>query len=678
MESDNVFISKNALCDLLGHSFENASAPLIWQSENGDILRVNAAACAYFGYSADEMTGMNAVKLCPDLDAEALKTEWREILRSGSISLCARHICADGEIKHAEIVKTLIRTGEHKISLVTVENVSPLKQKTDEVQFLYGIMDMSSDAIFVIRAADGRVMYANDKACVSLGYTAEELKDMHLDAFRVHPAEWGSFAAYLNRLSAANVNMLYCVHRRKDGSCYPVETSLKTFVRDNEKYNIAVVRDISERLRFFTELEDKNTALEKLNDMLSAEVEERTKKLLFTEEKYETYVKNAPDPIFFTDESGRHRDVNGALCLITGYTKDELLAMDFFGLVAEESLSDAKSAFTDMLKTGRASVSLKLATKNGEKFYIYLNTAEVEGGVYMGICKDVTRSVLLEEALKKLNEELAERVREEVALRQKQEGFLFEQKKLEDMGLLINAIAHQWRQPINALILYIQDIMDTYDSGELSREYIHTFETVCKDLIIHMSKTIDDFRTFFAPDKTKTHFDVASEIVKLMKLLRVQMHERSINYRIYCICSGELHDCTEAPVWEDCPEGRTAVYGYLDEFKQALMNIVYNAVDAIEEKMRGDDIKKGFIRIEIENMLRQVVLRIKDNGTGISPDRLPKVFDPYYTTKEEGKGTGIGLYMAKMVIEKHNGGRINAGNSEEGAVFEIVIPKFTD
>ncbi|MCD8492289.1 MAG: PAS domain S-box protein [Geovibrio sp.] len=331
-----------------------------------------------------------------------------------------------------------------------------------------------------------------------------------------------------------------------------------------------MVRDISERLRFFTELEDKNTALEKLNDMLSAEVEERTKKLLFTEEKYETYVKNAPDPIFFTDESGRHRDVNGALCLITGYTKDELLAMDFFGLVAEESLSDAKSAFSDMLKTGRASVSLKLATKSGEKFYIYLNTAEVEGGVYMGICKDVTRSVLLEEALKKLNEELAERVREEVALRQKQEGFLFEQKKLEDMGLLINAIAHQWRQPINALILYIQDIMDTYESGELSDEYIRTFETVCKDLVLHMSKTIDDFRTFFAPDKTRTSFDVSAEIIKLMKLLRVQMQDRNISYRIFCVCGEEAADCTEEARWGDCPGGKTLVYGYLDEFKHGL------------------------------------------------------------------------------------------------------------
>ncbi|QAR32324.1 PAS domain S-box protein [Geovibrio thiophilus] len=675
MESDNVFLSENVLFELLDHSFEKASAPLIWQSEDGGILRVNDAAAAYFGYTREEMVGMNAAGLSPDLDADALRTEWSEILRSGSISLCARHICAGGEIKHAEIVKTLVTAGNSEISLVTVENVSPLKQKTDEIQFLYEIMDMSNDAIFVIRPSDGRVMYANEKACVSLGYSPEELKGIPLDYFRMSSKDWGEFAPYLSRLSEANGNMLYCAHKRKDGSVFPVETSLKSFIRDNEKYNIAVVRDISERLRFFKEMEEKNTTLEKLNDRLTAEVVERTMELHFTEEKYETYVKNAPDPIFFTDEKGRHKDVNEALCLITGYTREELLSTGIFGLVAEDSLRDAESAFKEMRKTGKASVSLKLAKKNGEKFYIYLNIAEVEGGVYMGICKDVTRSVLLEEALKKLNEELSERVREEVALRQKQEGFLFEQKKLEDMGLLINAIAHQWRQPINALILYIQDIMDTYESGELSGEYIHTFETVCKDLVIHMSKTIDDFRTFFAPDKTRTCFDVAAEMVRLMKLLRVQLHDRKISYRIYCICADKTHDCTEDAVMDDCPGGRALVCGYLDEFKQALMNIVYNAVDAIEENFAKGIVQKGFIRIEIENTPGHVVLRIKDNGTGISPEKLSKVFDPYYTTKEEGKGTGIGLYMAKMVIEKHNGGRISAGNADGGAFFEILIPK---
>ncbi len=675
MESDNVILNKNVLFELLQRSFENTSAPLIWQSENGDILRVNEAASLYFGYSKEEMTGMNAVSLCPDLDSAAMKAEWDEISRSGSLHVCTRHVCADGRIKHAEISKTLMTAGGQRFALVSLENISPLKKKTDEVQFLYGIMDMSNDAIFVIRAFDRNVVYANEKACVSLGYCADELKNMNLDSFLVPESEWGWFSSYLNRLAGSNGNMLYSVHRRKDGTLYPAETSLKSFVRDDEEYNIAVVRDISERLRFFSELEEKNRALEKLNGILSAEVAERTKELHSTEEKYRTYVGNAPAPNFFSDEKGMLMDVNSALSLITGYSGEELLSMDFFGLTAAESIADAEAAFSGMLKTGKVSASLKLAKKSGEKFYVHLNMAEVERGVYMGICKDVTRSVLLEEALKKLNEELSERVREEVALRQKQEGFLFEQKKLEDMGLLINAIAHQWRQPINALILYIQDIMDTYESGELSDEYIRTFETVCKDLVLHMSKTIDDFRTFFAPDKTRTSFDVSAEIIKLMKLLRVQMQDRNISYRIFCVCGEEAADCTEEARWGDCPGGKTLVYGYLDEFKQALMNIVYNSVDAIEDNIEAGKIRKGFIHIDIENLSRHVAVRIKDNGTGISPEKLPKVFDPYFTTKEEGKGTGIGLYMTKMVIEKHNGGRISAGNSEEGAVFEIIIPK---
>lgn len=675
MPTKKHIIGESALVKLYEQSFEQTPLPLIWQLKNGIIVKINSAAADYFGHSKESLCGTNIMRFCPELTPEALEREWEQILKHNSFALCVRHICAGGVINHAEITKTYIEAGGEEFSVVTVTNVSPLKRKAEEIQFLYEIMDMSNDAILAVKKSEQTVVYANEKACTSLGFTKDEITGMSISVFMLKPENFGEFAPYIDKLRELNKKMVYEVQQRKDGSKIPVEVSIKEFQRDGERYDIAIVRDINERVRHLIDIEQKNGMLRKLNKQLSAEVEERKRELHFTEEKYETYVNSAPDPIFFFDKYGIYKEVNEALCIITGYTKEELLQMNSLSLIAPESLNDAKKSFYRLLKTGKASVSLKFISKNKEHFYLDLNAAEMENGLYMSVCKNITRSVLLEEELKKLNNELSERVREEVMIRQKQEGFLFEQKKLEDMGLLINAIAHQWRQPINALILYIQDILDTYNSGELTEEYIRSFESVCKDLVLYMSKTIDDFRTFFAPNKTKTYFDVRTEIVELMKLLRGQLSDRHISYEIKCICKDGVQNCKDDTPWDNCSVGKAVVYGYQDEFKQALLNIIYNSADAIEAKMEKDEIAKGAIIIEMNNNIDSVFIRIKDNGIGINDETLPKVFDPYYTTKEQGKGTGIGLFMAKMVIEKHNGGKINAYNTASGAMFELVIPK---
>jgi PAS domain S-box-containing protein len=251
---------------------------------------------------------------------------------------------------------------------------------------------------------------------------------------------------------------------------------------------------------------------------------------------------------------------------------------------------------------------------------------------------------------------------------------LFEQKKLEDMGLMINAIAHRWRQPINALIFFVQDILDTYESGELTAEYIKSFESVCKELIIQMSKTIDDFRTFYAPDKTPVKFSLTKEIVTLMQLLREQLLDKEINYFIVCKCGEGQIDCTDGLDEAGCESRNLVISGYLDEFKQVLINIIYNSVDAIEDNRRKGAIEKGTIKIILEKDKGNAIIRIMDNGTGIPDDSFGKVFEPYFSTKKEGHGNGLGLYMTKMVMEKHNQGKVRAYNSDMGAVIEISVP----
>lgn len=240
---------------------------------------------------------------------------------------------------------------------------------------------------------------------------------------------------------------------------------------------------------------------------------------------------------------------------------------------------------------------------------------------------------------------------------------------------MISAIAHQWRQPINVLGLYIQSVFSDFESGDISKESLAEFKNDSLDLIKHMSETIDDFRGFFRPDKEIVGFDVADEIVGIVKLIDAQLAMRHINVDITCECR-ESNGCKKNLISEGlCSCGLTKIKGYPGEFKQALVNIIYNAVDAITENIQKGNVDSGQIDIQLKAEKNNICIYIYDNGTGISEDiKSKKIFDPYYTTKPEGKGTGIGLYMTKLVIEEHMKGSIMAENTDRGACMVIQFP----
>ena len=170
--------------------------------------------------------------------------------------------------------------------------------------------------------------------------------------------------------------------------------------------------------------------------------------------------------------------------------------------------------------------------------------------------------------------------------------------------------------------------------------------------ISFMSKTIDDFRDFFKIDKEIKSFPVISKINEVISLLKPQFASSDIQITLE-------QDC-------DC-----SVSGYPNEFMQVILNILNNAKDAIiQTKKEG-----GLIKITTRCRTNACVTTIEDNGGGIEKQVIEKIFDPYFTTKAPDKGTGIGLYMAKTIIEKHMEGTINVTNTENGALFTIMLPR---
>jgi len=266
--------------------------------------------------------------------------------------------------------------------------------------------------------------------------------------------------------------------------------------------------------------------------------------------------------------------------------------------------------------------------------------------------------------LRDLNRELENRVRERTAaleaetaerlraindLREK-DRVLIRQSRQAAMGEMINCIAHQWRQPINTLSLMIQTMSEVHRTGNLTREIFESMEYQAVELIRHMSQTINDFRNYFKPDKEKVPFSIALAVSRSLNLVRDSLKFSNIT--------------VESQVTEDL-----IINGYPNEYSQVLFNVLLNAKDAFSET----SVTEAKITITTGTENGRSVVTITDNAGGIPEEIFDKIFEPYFTTKGPDKGTGIGLYMSKSIIEINMGGTISARNTGNGAEFRIEV-----
>ncbi len=261
------------------------------------------------------------------------------------------------------------------------------------------------------------------------------------------------------------------------------------------------------------------------------------------------------------------------------------------------------------------------------------------------------------ENLKKTNSELIslkttleKRVRYSVKELRQKDHILIQQSRQASMGEMIGNIAHQWRQPLAAVAAIIQNYEDAYEEGTLDMDYIDKHTDLIMDILTQMSRTIDDFRYFFRPNKMKSNFNVKSVVLKTLKFLESSFKFNNINLTL--------------DMAEDCE-----LEGFPNEYSQVILVILTNSKDALLER----EIKDKKIEISLGKYDNKTVLKIFDNAGGIKNDVLPKIFDPYFTTKEQGKGTGVGLYMSKTIVEKNMSGKLTCKNIAEGAEFKVVI-----
>jgi len=237
-----------------------------------------------------------------------------------------------------------------------------------------------------------------------------------------------------------------------------------------------------------------------------------------------------------------------------------------------------------------------------------------------------------------------------------QQQQLIAQSRAAALGEMFDNIAHQWRQPIGAInnaIINAEFAMEL-EGGLSNEELLQTFEHI-NTYTAFLSKTIDDFRNFSNPDKAHSAFSLHETIAKTIDIIRsaYEMYDIQLIYEP----SSALTDIK--------------VFGPTGELSHVILNLLSNAKDAFQEHKRAD----AKVRLELSADEHIISLKVSDNAGGIPSSVLPKIFDPYFTTKHKSQGTGLGLYMSKIIIEKNYGGNLEAFNTEEGAVFSITLPR---
>lgn len=250
-----------------------------------------------------------------------------------------------------------------------------------------------------------------------------------------------------------------------------------------------------------------------------------------------------------------------------------------------------------------------------------------------------------------INVNLEEKVAEQAKKAREKDVIMMHQSRLAAMGEMVGNIAHQWRQPLNALGIVLTNIEDAYAHDELDAEALSHKTAKANQLLKKMSTTIDDFRNFFRPNKARERFSLNRAVGEAVSLVEASFKYHNVNITVD---EGD-------PVF---------IMGFPAEYTQVVLNLLGNAKDAIIGRGAG----RGVISIGIRKDGGKGIVSVRDNGGGIPDGIIERVFDAYFTTKDQGKGTGIGLYMSKVIIEEHMNGSIEAANAGDGAEFRIITP----
>ncbi len=513
-----------------------------------------------------------------------------------------------------------------------------LLDKTDvkeEEKKLNYYLDQIVDIIFVFDGS-GNILDCNEQALRILNYSKNELTKLNIeDISDLKNSKKHLFMKLFKSLKVGIPTTIDTSFISKDESI-PIEMRVSS-MHGHKDFYIAICRDMSDKVN--------SQNIIKQN-----------------EELYRGIINTTTEGFWLLSNSFKILDVNYSLSTMLGYTKDEMLGKSPYDFMKDEFHDICHDQEELSKKSAQRVYEMVFTTKSNKEIHVLANATNIyesDGSTKtfafmtdISKQKEIENSLILrQKEIEELNTNLEHKIEIQVAASRDKDQMMYQQSRLASMGEMIGNIAHQWRQPLNILALVLQDIYISGQLGTLSDEKLEKEYDKANDVLQYMSQTIDDFRNFFKNTSNKDEvFDLKVSIESVYKLIETNFkHNRSD-------CIIEIEDSI-------------LVKGSQNEFKQVIINILNNAQDAI----KSNKVKNGFVKVKAITDETSAKIIITDNGGGIEQTILNKIFDPYFTTKHQTQGTGLGLYMSKQIVEQSMNGSLQASNSSDGAMFEIIL-----
>lgn len=341
-----------------------------------------------------------------------------------------------------------------------------------------------------------------------------------------------------------------------------------------------------------------------------------------------------PNPVYYKDTKGRFIQCNTSFSKLVKTAKEDIigkLAYEFFPKSAADRHKPIDKKIMKTLGTHLDEITFRMPNGSIKYFTlnkaVYLNQDGTVGGIVC-VMNDITERI-------------------------KQKDFMIQQSKFAEMGEMIASIAHQWNEPLVELSALVQKIelfyvMDKMDKSKMS-EFVHDSMVQIK----YMSETLSDFRNFLKPSTVKKNFSIKKAFDEIFDIVGKQIFYFNIDVNL----KYENKDIL--------------IYGYENELKQVLLNIINNAKNKIVKINEQKDFK-GLLSINVYSNNEFNIIDVIDNAGAIESEIMEQLFEPFFTTKKEG--TGFGLYMAKVIVEDKMSGKIHVRNDGNNVIFSIKIP----
>ena len=394
--------------------------------------------------------------------------------------------------------------------------------------------------------------------------------------------------------------------------------------------------------------------------IINNEIEKKNRQIAKQKELFEKLYNKSSDGVLLL-KNKKITDCNEAATKILHYSKEELIGKYFYEISpkfqADGQSSNLKSInkINEALKNGISSFEWMHTSKDHKKLWIdiVLTSIEINNNLVIHtVIRDINKRKEMERKLEVLTYDLEERIKKEIEKNKEKTAQLIQQSRFAQMGEMISMIAHQWRQPLTAITATTNNLLlKNILNKEVPKEILEEELNLITEYTQHLSFTIDDFRNFFKSDNEKVDSKIEDIIEKAINIIKTSFEAKDINL----ITNYKFNENINI---------------YTTEIQQVILILLKNAEDALVD----NEIKNKTIEIITYKENDFAIIEIQDNAGGIASDIIYKIFDPYFSTKKAKEGTGIGLYMSKMIINDHCKGEITASNNQDGAIFKIKLP----